>query len=103
MDRGGDDGRAGTAYHNPMSKFEVDLPPELSDFLQRQVDAGLFKTVADAIEDAVRRSWGEDDARLDAVRAALAPGVAEADAGIYFDGTIDDIIAEAKAARAKQK
>lgn len=86
-----------------MSKIEVDLPPELFDFLQRQVDAGLFKTVADVIEDAVRRSWEDDDAQVEAVRAALAPGVAEANAGIYFDGTIDDIIAEAKGARTKQK
>lgn len=86
-----------------MSKLEIDLPPELSDFLQRQVDAGLYKTVADVIEDAVRRSWEDDDWQIEAVRSALAPGVAEADAGIYFDGTIDDIIAEAKAARTKQK
>lgn len=86
-----------------MSKFEIDLPPELADFVQRQVGAGLYKTVADVIEDAVRRSWKDDGGQLEAVRAALAPGVAEANAGTHFEGTIDDIVAEAKAARAKQK
>ena len=79
-----------------MSKFEVDLPPELSDFLQRQVDAGLHKTVADVIEDAVRRSWEDDDGQLEALRAALAPGLADIEAGRVLELTIEEILADAR-------
>lgn len=79
-----------------MSKFEVDLPPELSDFLQRQVDAGLYKTAADVIEDAVRRSWEDDGGQLEALRATLAPGLADIEAGRVHELAIDDILAEAR-------
>lgn len=77
-----------------MSKFEVDLSPALSGFIRRQVEAGLCDTSGQAIEDAVRRSSENDGAKIEAIKAALAPGVAEADAGIFYDGDIDDIIAE---------
>lgn len=86
-----------------MSKFEVELPAALSGFIRRQVEAGLYDTPAAAIEDAVRRFAETDDAKIAAVRAALAPGVAEADAGVFYDGDMDDIIAEAKAERSKRK
>lgn len=86
-----------------MSKIDVQLPPVLAEFLERQVEAGLYTSIAAAIEDAVRKQYEDDGFRIEAVRAALAPGVAEADAGVYFEGTIDDVIAEAKAAQAKGK
>ena len=79
-----------------MSKFEISLPPVLSDFVRRQVDAGIYDTPAAAIEDAVRRLSEADDAKLVALRAAIAPGVAEADAGVFYEGSIDDIVAEAR-------
>jgi putative addiction module CopG family antidote len=90
-----------------MSKIEIELPPALAEFVQGQVDSGFFKSAEDVIEDAVRRAadeiWPSAEDKLEALRAALAPGVAEADAGIFFEGTIDDIIAEAKARRSKGK
>jgi putative addiction module CopG family antidote len=86
-----------------MNKITIELPPVLAEFLERQVEAGLYNSAADAIEDAVRKFYNDDGFRIEAVRAALAPGVAEADAGVYFEGTIDDIIADAKATRSKQK
>lgn len=86
-----------------MSKFEVELPPALSGFIRRQVEAGLYDTPASAIEDAVRRLSDTDEAKEVAIRAALAPGIAEADAGIFYDGKMEDIIAEAKASYTTRK
>ena len=86
-----------------MSKIEIDLPLALSRFIQRQVAAGLYDTPAAAVEDAVRRLAETDDAKVGAIRAALAPGVAEADAGVFYDGDMDGIITEARAKPAKRK
>ncbi len=90
-----------------MSKIEVDLPPVLADFLKSQVEAGLSKSVPDAIEDAVRRvaddDWAEEQVKLEAIRAALAPGLAEADAGVYFDGGAAEIMAAARKRWAEAK
>ena len=87
-----------------MSKFEIELPAALSEFIEGQVEAGLYNNAADAIQDAVRRLSEEDwSGKEAAIRAALAPGVAEADAGIFFDGTMRDIIADARAANSKRK
>ncbi|MBX9747893.1 MAG: type II toxin-antitoxin system ParD family antitoxin [Hyphomonadaceae bacterium] len=82
-----------------MTKLEIELPPALADFVQGQVDAGLYKTAQDVVEDAVRRASEDIWPDVSAVRAALAQGVAEADAGEFFEGTIEDIIAEARAKR----
>lgn len=75
-----------------MSKVEIDLPPHLSGFVRRQVEAGLYNSVADVIEDALRRLSESDDAKIEAIKAALAPGLAEADAGVYFEGGAAEII-----------
>ncbi len=85
-----------------MSKIEVDLPPALAEFVQSQVDAGLYNRPADVIEDAVRRASEEIWPDAEAVRAALAPGLADIEAGRFFDGTIEDILAEARASNAKR-
>jgi len=81
-----------------MSKIEIDLPPALADFVQDQVDAGLYNTPADVIEDAVRRAseeiWPDN---LEALRAALAPGLADIEAGRTYELTLDEILAEARA------
>ncbi|HYD86173.1 MAG TPA: type II toxin-antitoxin system ParD family antitoxin [Vitreimonas sp.] len=75
----------------------------VAEFVQGQVDAGLYNSAADVIEDAVRRASEEIWPNAEAIRAALAPGVAEADAGVFYEGTIEDILAEARATRAKQR
>ena len=85
-----------------MTRFDIALPPALSEFVRRQVAAGLYDSPADAIADAVRKIAELDESKLAAIKAALAPGVAEADAGIYYDGGMDEIIAEARG-RPKRK
>ena len=49
-----------------MSKFEVDLPAALAEFVRGQVESGLYKTPEDAIEDAVRRLSEYDHAKVEA-------------------------------------
>lgn len=80
-----------------MSKFEIELPPALSDYLEDQVEAGLFKSVSDAVEHAVRRDYDGEDVRLDVLRAALAPGLADIAAGRSRELTIEEILANARA------
>lgn len=79
-----------------MSKIELDLPPDLSQFVRGQVEAGLYHSAEDVIEDAVRRLSEADEAKIKAIKAALAPGLAEADAGDYFEGGAVEIIAAAR-------
>lgn len=90
-----------------MSKIEIELPAALAKFVEAQVEAGLFHSVEDVVEDAVRRAseeiWPPDSVKLEALRAALAPGMAQSEAGIVYEGTIEDIIAEARAAAAKRR
>ncbi len=51
----------------------------------------------DAIEDAVRRASEDGDVKEATLRAIVAQGLADLEAGRVFEGTVDDIIAEAKA------
>jgi putative addiction module CopG family antidote len=80
-----------------MSKIEIDLPPVLADFLNGQVEAGLYNSVSDAITDAIRREYDGDDARVEALRAALAPGLADIAAGRVQELTLDEILSNARA------
>lgn len=79
-----------------MSKIEIELSPVLEEFLESQVEAGLYKSVADAIEGAVRREYDGEDVRIEAIRAALAPGLADIEAGRTRELGLDEILAKAR-------
>ncbi len=88
-----------------MSKIEIQLPRALADFVEGQVEAGLFKSVEDAVEDAVRRASEEiwpESAQLALIRAAIAEGLEDIEAGRTSECSIEDIIAEARAASAQR-
>lgn len=76
-----------------MSMIEVDLPEGLDDFIRHQVASGLYADAADVVRAALRRlAQDEDDeAKLAALREALRPGIAQADAAIHSDRSILDI------------
>lgn len=80
-----------------MSKVEIELPPVLAEFLERQVEAGVYNSVTDAVEDAVRREYEGEGVRLEALRSALAPGLADIEAGRTRELSLDDILASARA------
>ena len=86
-----------------MSTFEIELPPHLAGFIREQIAAGTYGSASEAIADAVRRLSEDYQTKTQALREALAPGVAEADAGIFFKGDMDDIIAEARGAAPRRK
>lgn len=81
-----------------MSKIDIELPKVLAEFLESQVEAGLYNSVSDAVEDAVRKQYEDDGASIEALRAALAPGLADIKAGRVRELTIDEILAEARSA-----
>ena len=80
-----------------MSKVEINLPPALAEFVQGQVDAGLYNTPADVIEDAVRRASEDIWPDVETLRAALAPGLADVEAGRTYELTLEEILAEVRA------
>lgn len=84
-----------------MSKIEINLPPALAEFVEAQVEAGLYNSAADVVEDAVRRASEEiwpESAQLALLRAAIAEGLADIEAGRVSECSIEEIIAEARAA-----
>lgn len=80
-----------------MSKIEIDLPPALAEFVQGQVSAGLYDTLSDVIEDAVRRLHQEIWPSTEMLRDALAPGLADIAADRTYELTLEEILAEARA------
>lgn len=83
-----------------MSKIELELPWALAEYVEAQVEAGLYKSVADVVEAAVRRA-AEDDlvgfgADVETIRAALAPGLADIEAGRVREVALDEILAKAR-------
>jgi putative addiction module CopG family antidote len=80
-----------------MSKIEIDLPPVLAEFLESQVEAGLYNSVGAAIDDAVRRDYEGLDERVEAIRAALEAGLADIKAGRTSELRIEEFLAEARA------
>jgi len=88
-----------------MSKIEIDLPPALAAFVEAQVEAGLFHSAAGVVEDAGRRAseeiWPPQGPELDVLRAAIAEGLADIEAGRVSECTIEEIIAEARAAASR--
>lgn len=80
-----------------MTEIVLELPPMLAEFLERQVEAGVYNSVTDAVEDAVRREYEGESARLEALRAALAPGLADIEAGRVRELALGEILASARA------
>lgn len=83
------------------SSMQSTLPPDLDDFVREEVAAGRYADADDVIRDAVRRLAEQREAadapKLAALRAALAPGLADAEAGRLVEGGAKE--AAARAAR----
>lgn len=83
-----------------MSKIEVTLPDDLANFVQEQVEAGLYLDAGEVVRDAVRRRMAraEEDyqAKFAALKEALKPGLEDIAAGRISRRTMDEIVAEAR-------
>ena len=77
------------------------LTPDLEAFVHDEVAAGRYADEAEVIRDAVRRlaeaREAVDAGKLTALRAALAPGLADAAAGRFAEGGVIDAARRAAA------
>ena len=77
----------------------IDLPKELVDKLREQVVSGKFKSESQVVETLLKASYyGESELgpdELEEVRAAVAEGIADADAGRVHNA--DDVHAKLRA------
>jgi putative addiction module CopG family antidote len=77
------------------------LPSDLDAFVREEVAAGRYSDEAEVIRDAVRRLADEraaaESAKLANLRAALAPGLADAADGRFAAGGVKDSAARAAA------
>ena len=77
------------------------LTPDLEVFVREEVAAGRYADEAEVIRDAVRRlaelREAADAGKLEALRAALAPGLADLAAGRFAEGGVMAAAARAAA------
>ena len=75
------------------------LTPDLEAFVRDEVAAGRYADEAEVIRDAVRRLADLREAlvagKLEALRAGLAPGLADIAAGRFVEGGVMDSAARA--------
>ena len=72
-------------------KLSITLPSEMADFIRQKVDSGLYGSNSEIIREALR-GMIERDRRLEQLDAAIACGLADAEAGRVQD--IDTVRAE---------
>jgi antitoxin ParD1/3/4 len=82
-----------------MATVTVDLPPELDRVVREQVASGLYTDAGEVIREALRRLDADEAATQAELRAALAPALADLDAGRILDETILDLMAAEDARR----
>ena len=74
--------------------MNVSLTPELERLIADKVDSGRYASASEVVREALRLLEGSDqerNAKLEALRAKVAVGIADADAGRFSDATADDI------------
>jgi Arc/MetJ-type ribon-helix-helix transcriptional regulator len=79
-------------------RLVVDLPSDLVEDLRVSIKAGAFASESDAIEVLLRSWYGPDEIGepdIETLRAFVAEGIAEADAGHLIDA--DTVHAELRA------
>ena len=76
--------------------MNISLTPELAKMIQDKVDSGMFSNASEVVRDALRSKQEHADyiyeIKLERLKAALAPGLEQADRGEYKELTAQDII-----------
>ena len=93
-----------------MTHLAVQLPDDLKTFVDQSVKSGAFHDAGDfmvnLLYDIKAQSEsglsGEHQAKLAALRAEIAVGLAQAEAGDFVEFSADEIIASGRARRAAQ-
>ena len=71
-------------------KLSITLPPEMVGIIHEKDGAGIYSSNSEVIREALR-GWMEREQRLATLDAAIARGVADADAGRTQEiGTVRD-------------
>lgn len=65
-------------------KLSITLPAEMVRLIREKVDKGVYASNSEVIREAMR-GWMERESRLTALDAAIARGVADAQAGRVQD------------------
>ncbi len=68
----------------PPGQMTLSLTPELERFVREEVRRGAFASSSEYVRDLIRERYLEERdcaAKLEALDAALAPGIADAEAG----------------------
>ena len=74
--------------------MKVSLTPELERLVADKVDGGRYASASEVVREALRLLEERDqdrNAKLEALRAKVAVGIADLDAGRFSDATADDI------------
>ena len=79
-------------------RLVIDLPSELVAAVRQEVESGAFASESEAIEVLLRDWFGSDDVEepdIEPLRAFVAEGIADVDAGRIIDA--DEVHAELRA------
>lgn len=74
--------------------MNVSLTPELERLVAEKVDAGRYASASEVVREALRLLEERDqirEARIEALKAKVAVGIADLDAGRVSHSTADDI------------
>lgn len=61
--------------------MNVNLTPQLEEMVRQKVATGLYNSASEVIREALRLMGEQDRVRLEALRAAVAVGLAQAERG----------------------
>lgn len=86
--------------------LNVSLPPELENRVRQHVESGLYSSASEVIREALRlfeAYQGVQAASLAALKADIAQGVTDIEAGRVREISMDDIKQRGRAALAARK
>jgi len=78
--------------------MNVNLTPALADFVEHEVEAGVYQSASELVRDALRllrREKEQDELKLSLLRYEVGRGANQADAGEFSTRSLDEIAADA--------
>lgn len=80
-----------------MPTMNVSLTSELAHFVEREVRSGRYASSSELVQEGLRllaRAADVEEEELAPLRAAIAEGIADMDAGHFSDRTVQEIAEE---------
>ena len=78
-----------------MQTMNVSLTPDLIKIVQRKVESGLYGNASEVIREAIRQMESSEqlayEVRLERLRKALDPGLADVAAGRFADYSLEKL------------